>query len=147
MTRFRRVVFDTSTLVGAALRRRSTPRQALLEALHFCDVCASAETLAELEEVLGRSKFERYLDLEKRRAFISWFRKSVRLFQVNDGKAAEVEPPCRDPNDDKFLAVALVSGADAVVSSDEDLLVLNPWRRISIMKPSEFLVAISGFRL
>src|SRR5487761_2218866 len=102
MTRFRRVVFDTSTLVGAALRRGSTPRQALLEALHLCDDCASAETLAELEEVLGRSKFEQYLDKGTRRAFVSWLCKNVRLFVVNDGKAAEVEPPCRDHNDDKF---------------------------------------------
>jgi putative PIN family toxin of toxin-antitoxin system len=139
-------VFDTSTLVSAALRRGSTPRQSLLEALHFCEICASTETLAELEGVLERSKFERYLDMEKRLAFVSWLRGNVRLFVVNDDKAVEVEPPCRDPNDNKFLALALVSGADAVVSSDEDLLVLHPWREISILRPAEFLAAISSSR-
>ena len=50
----RRVILDTSTLVSAALRIGSVPYQALSEALATCDVCASAETLAELEQVLDR---------------------------------------------------------------------------------------------
>jgi putative PIN family toxin of toxin-antitoxin system len=140
------VVFDSSTLVGGALRRESPPRLALLEALGHCDVCASAESLAELEEVLERSKFDRYLDLEKRRAFVSRFRKDVRLFVVGEDKAAEVKPLCRDPNDNKFLALALAAEADMIVSSDEDLLVLHPWKGISISKPTEFLASISSFR-
>jgi predicted nucleic acid-binding protein len=52
MSRIRRVVLDTSTLVSAALRIGSVPHQALMQALASCDVCASAETLAELEQVL-----------------------------------------------------------------------------------------------
>ena len=59
MSRIRRVVLDTSTLVSAALRIGSVPHQALMQALASCDVCASAETLAELEQVLEREKFDR----------------------------------------------------------------------------------------
>ena len=109
-------------------------------------MCASAETLAELEEVLERSKFDRYLDLEKRRAFVSRFRGDVRLFVVGEDKAAEIEPLCRDPNDNKFLALALAAEADTIVSSDEGLLALHQWSGISIVKPSEFLASISNFR-
>lgn len=45
---------------------------------------------------------------------------------------------CRDPKDDKFLALALEAGADCIVSSDEDLLVLNPYHGIPVIRPLDF---------
>ena len=146
MTRIQRVVFDSSTLVSALLRRRSPPREALLEAIRHCDLCGSVDTLAEIEEVLERSKLDRYLERERRRAFVSRLRRETKMFVVEESNMVEIEPPCRDSNDDKFLALALVSSADAIVCSDRDLLALNPWRGIPIMTPAEFLVAISTSR-
>ena len=35
---------------------------------------------------------------------------------------------CRDAKDNKYLELALAAGADPIVSSDDDLLVLHPWR-------------------
>ena len=64
---------------------------------------------------------------------------SVRLFAVDNADRAAVDRACRDPRDNQFLALALVSEADALVSSDEDLLVLHPWRGIPIVTPAEFL--------
>ena len=49
-------------------------------------------------------------------------------------------PRCRDATDDKILALVPVCQADALVSSDDDLLVLNPWRGA---RPAEFL-ALQG---
>ncbi len=46
-----------------------------------------------------------------------------------------------DPNDNKFLELALTVGAEIIVSSDPDLHVLNPYRNIAILKPAEFLNA------
>jgi len=46
---------------------------------------------------------------------------------------------CRDPRDDKFLEVAVTGKADVIVSGDQDLLVLNPFARISILPPAGFL--------
>jgi putative PIN family toxin of toxin-antitoxin system len=139
MSRIRRVILDTSTLVSAALRTGSVPAQVLLQALRTCEVCASAEMLDELAQVLDRKKFDRYLDKESRRAFVALMRRHLHLFAVQRADLAAVDPPCRDPRDDKFLALAPASEADALVSSDEDLLVLHPWRGIPIMTPAEFL--------
>jgi predicted nucleic acid-binding protein len=50
-----------------------------------------------------------------------------------------LQEPCRDPRDNKFLALALACSADVVVSSDEDLLTLNPYRRIPVVLPRGFL--------
>jgi uncharacterized protein len=135
----RRVVLDTSTLVSAALRIGSVPYQALSESLGRWDVCASAETLAELEQVLGREKFDRYLDRASRHEFVALIRRSVHLFGVQNADLMAVDPPCRDSRDNQFLALALAAEADVMISSDEDLLVLHPWRGIPIVTPAEFL--------
>ena len=143
MSPFRRVVFDTSTLVSAALRSESVPHQALLRALSICDVCASAETLAEIETVLDRSKFDSYLNREERQAFVDAIRRAVHVFAVQDAELVETVRACRDPKDHKFLALALAAEADVLVSSDRDLLILHPWRGIPIMIPAEFLTGFS----
>jgi len=131
-----RVVFDTSTLVGAVIRPESIPWQALRRAFLSSEVCATAETLAEIEEVLERSKFDRYLDRPTRRAAAEQIRRDCRMFVMDRVDAA---PPCRDPRDNKFLALALVADAGAIISSDEDLLTLHPWRGIRVLTPTQFL--------
>ena len=45
---------------------------------------------------------------------------------------------CRDPKDDKFLDVAVEGRADALVSGDQDLLILHPFQGIPIIEPAEF---------
>ena len=134
-----RVVFDTSTLVSAALRIGSVPYQALSAALATCDLCASPGTLTELEQVLNREKFDRYLDRPLRQEFVALIRRNSRLFLIDDIGLNALEPPCRDHKDNQFLALALAASTDLLVSSDEDLLVLSPWRQIQILTPGEFL--------
>ena len=48
---------------------------------------------------------------------------------------------CRDPKDNRFLALALDSESDCIISGDADLLALNPWRRIEIVSPRAFLAS------
>jgi putative PIN family toxin of toxin-antitoxin system len=135
----RRVVFDTSTLISAALRPDSIPYQALHRALRLCDVCASKETLDELKKVLTRDKFRRYLPESTGRQFMRMMENNVRLFVVRDLDCLAANPPCRDSGDNKFLALAFECEADAIVSSDEDLLVLDPWDEVRILRPVDFL--------
>jgi hypothetical protein len=126
-------------LVGAALRIGSIPHQTLLKALRFCNVCTSTETLAEIEEVINRRKFDRYLSRDERQEFIANLRRRASIFVVQNADAMVIDPPCRDPKDNQFLALAQAAEADVPVSSDGDLLVLHPWRGIPILTPAEFL--------
>ena len=135
----RRVILDTSTLVSAALRIGSIPYRTLQQALGAWDVCASMETLDELHRVLEKKKFDRYQDQSMRRDFVTMIRRNVHLFSIQPADVLAVHPSCRDPEDDKFLALAMAVQADVIVSSDEDLLVLHPWRGILVMTPAEFL--------
>ncbi|NMG56005.1 putative toxin-antitoxin system toxin component, PIN family [Aromatoleum aromaticum] len=130
MSFVKRVVLDTSTLVGAVLRPTSVPRQAFMKASAEAELCISAATLNELASVLTRNKFDRYLDLETRREFLALYRRHARLFPVTAEDEAALEVPCRDPRDNKFLALALVCSAAAIVSSD-DLIAVPPTQRIA----------------
>jgi putative PIN family toxin of toxin-antitoxin system len=135
----KRVVLDTSTLVSAVLRSTSVPRQAFLKAISEAELCASLSTLAELDEVLARDKFDRYLDLESRQTFVALYRRHARLFPVSDADESALVTACRDPRDNKFLALVLSCGADVLVSSDDDLLTLHPYRGIPVLSPKAFL--------
>lgn len=139
MSAFVRVVFDTSTLVGAALRVGSVPHIALERAYRVSEICASAPTLDELEHVLLRPKFDRYQPADVRQAFADMFRRRAALFSVPEEDELKVIPSCRDAKDNKFLALILACEADALISSDDDLLVLNPWQNIPILTPTQFL--------
>jgi putative PIN family toxin of toxin-antitoxin system len=46
---------------------------------------------------------------------------------------------CRDPKDNMILELAVSGKADVIVTGDDDLLVLNPFREIAILNPQEFL--------
>lgn len=54
----------------------------------------------------------------------------------------EIINVCRDDKDNKFLELAVNGNADYLITGDEDLLVLNPFQNIAIIKPNEFLLII-----
>lgn len=94
-----RVVVDTSTLISAAIRPDSVPHRVLLAAVDQCEVCASIDTLSELDEVLARPKFNQYLDAEARHEFMSLVHEHFRLMSVLPVDPDELKPCCRDPRD------------------------------------------------
>jgi putative PIN family toxin of toxin-antitoxin system len=134
-----RVVFDTSTLIGAALRPDSVPDRALNRAILFHQVFTCLETLAELETVLKRERFDRYVDFGSRMTFLKKYQRDSLRYRVPESAVREAQGFCRDGSDARFLALALAAQADVLVSSDQDLLALHPWRGIAILTPAQFL--------
>ena len=130
-------VFDTNVLISAILTPQSTAAEALRRVAtspELFGLAMSQATYLELMEVIDRPKFNRYLSPEKRLAYIQKV-KSLALWP----KSAETVSECRDPNDDKFLELAFDSRAEIIITGDKDLLVLHPWRTISIISPVQFL--------
>jgi putative PIN family toxin of toxin-antitoxin system len=126
-------VFDTNVLVSALLLRESVPRQALDKALAQGKLLVSLATVEELNEVLGRGGFDRYVTENERITAL------VREAIVVDVTATVTVTDCRDSKDNKFLELAVSGGAACIVSSDDDLLVLHPFRGIPILTPRQFL--------
>lgn len=51
---------------------------------------------------------------------------------------------CKDPDDDKFIACAIASRADFVISGDKKLLATSGYQGVKIIKPREFLKKMCG---
>ena len=128
------IVFDASALVSASIRRSSVPARAFFHALRTDQVAVSDATLTELREVLARPRVARFVDPELRDEVLSLLDISGLPFTP-----AERVAECRDPKDNKYLELALAAGADRIVSGDDDLLVLHPWRGVQILKPADYL--------
>ena len=45
----------------------------------------------------------------------------------------------KQEGDNKFLELAFSGNADCIITGDQDLLVLNPFREIPIITPRKFL--------
>jgi uncharacterized protein len=131
-------VFDTNAPVSALLFDQSVPACAFFAAAGRGRILLSQQTLAELSKVLQRKKFDRYLDRDDRDEFLSKLVHEATFVDV-----IEEIHVCRDPKDDKVLELAVGGSATCVVTGDEDLLVLHPFRGIPIMTPAQFLEWIS----
>lgn len=131
----KRYVFDTNTIVSAFLFEHGKPGRALDYAQeNGVVVLLSTETAQELSEVLERDKFDEYVQRETRQEFL--------LALLEGGEFVEVEEriqACRDPDDDKFLELAVGGRAERIVTGDKDLLVLASIRSIPIVTADEFL--------
>lgn len=137
------VIFDTNILISAALVRGSKADICVRRVLtRDVPLVFSEATFAELEEVLMRRKFDRYVSLQGRRELLEVWRTSA--FFVTDPVDGEAVTDCRDASDNKFLELALRTEANVVVTGDLDLLMLNPWRGVRIMTLSEFAEAAEG---
>lgn len=133
-----RFVFDANVIVSASLIEESTSADALYRAIDSGIILISENTLHEIRDVLSRKKFDRYVARSKRRQFLNVLVRDTELVEPD----ADIQE-CRDPDDDKYLELAVSGRADTIVSGDKDLLVLNPFENIPIMRPDEFLVWLS----
>lgn len=96
----------------------------------------SDETFAELASRLARPKFDRYVDQAIRRQFLTDLAAVAEWAAITGALRA-----CRDPDDDKFLETAIRGAADCIVTGDQDLLALDPFEGVAILRPRDFLKA------
>lgn len=129
-----RFVIDTNTLISRLLLPQSIPAQAVQKAVQNGDLLFSEATLGELNRVLGRKKFDRYLEKGDREKFLRLLHPLAILVEITHPVEA-----CRDPKDDQFLEVAMNGGADAIITGDADLLCLHPFQQIPILSPRDFI--------
>jgi uncharacterized protein len=129
-----RFVLDTNVIVSALLLPDSKPRDAFDRALDLGKIVISISVFVELEAVLSRGKFDKYLTDEERKEFLAALVREAEYVDIT-----EVIAVCRDPKDDKFLELAVSGHADCLITGDPDLLALHPFRDIPILRPSAYI--------
>jgi putative PIN family toxin of toxin-antitoxin system len=129
-----RIVVDTNVLVSRLILPQGVPAEALRRAELQGRMLVSDATMYELADVLSSRKFDRYISLENRQSFIRRWAEIAEFVPI-----VQLVRECRDPNDDKFLEVALNGRADVIITGDADLLGMGPWREIAILSPARYL--------
>jgi len=128
-----KVVLDTNVLVSGILFT-GPPHQILLawgegrfELVFTSDIHEEYRRVAaELQQQFPRVDLAAALDLV--------------LVNAHAFPSAPLEAQvCADPDDDKFLACALASGASTIVSGDEHLLRVSGYRGIKVVRPRAFV--------
>jgi putative PIN family toxin of toxin-antitoxin system len=137
MTSDLRSVIDTTVAVSAALLPRSVPRQTVDRAASHGRLLVSTATIAELDEVLRRPKFNKYVREDERLEFLAALVREAQVIEV-----ADVVSDCRDPKDNKFLELAVSGRPTHLMTGDADLLVLHPFRGIANITPQDFVAQI-----
>ncbi|MGQ0585728.1 MAG: putative toxin-antitoxin system toxin component, PIN family [Gammaproteobacteria bacterium] len=128
-----RVVFDTNVILSAL--RFQAGRLAWLRAhwaARVVDALASKEVTAELIAVLAYPKFE--LTSRQIQDLLSDYLPYVRLIDV----VVTGTPRCRDPDDQKFVDLAIAGNADVLVTGDRDLLAMKGDVAFAIETPEEY---------
>jgi putative PIN family toxin of toxin-antitoxin system len=125
-----KLLLDTNVLV-AALVARGTCSDLLEHCLRKHVVISSQPLLNELREVLDRKFHQRAVDV---RSALRLFAETFTLVTPD----ALDSPTCRDRDDDVVLATALAGECAAIITGDQDLVVLDPFRHIRVLAPSAF---------
>jgi putative PIN family toxin of toxin-antitoxin system len=118
-------------MLVAALVARGTCSDLLEHCVRHHVVVSSRPLLDELRDVLTRKFRQRAADV----------RATVRLFEETFTLVtpAPLEVPvCRDTDGDVVLATARAGECAAIVTGDQDLLILDPFQAIRTLAPSAF---------
>lgn len=128
------VVIDANVLISGLLKG-GTPRRIYLAFKRGeFNLILSSTMFEEIMHVLGCRKFQNLINSEERKE-LAYFLQTKAKF-VTPIESISI---CREPEDDHILACAVEAKADSIVTGDKDLLVLNPFRDISILTPAKFL--------
>jgi putative PIN family toxin of toxin-antitoxin system len=133
------IVLDASVLISAAMGRGSIPDRAVRHAFASDRVAVSEPMIAELIDVFARPRLARFVLPDLRDEVLALLDTSG-VFVV----PAERVTDCRDAKDNKYLELALAARAATIVSSDDDLLVLHPWRGVRILLPASYLAEVAA---
>ena len=130
-----RAVLDPNVLVSALISPAGPSAQLLLELRAGAfELLTSSHLLAELDDVVRREKFRRYVTEDEASVFIELIRAES---TVIDDREPSLVSLSDDPGDDYLIALARAAHVDALVSGDPHLLRLR--ELVPVRTPREFL--------
>ena len=145
-----RVVLDTSVYVAGLLNPRGGSGECLrlwYEDALF-EVIASQKLLEELLKTLQKPKLQGRFAISQPQRSVAAFAQAAQMLE--DGPFPEALT--RDSNDDFLVSLAITGMADALVSLDDDLLILKviqapDGRSIPVIRPGELLTWLRDARV
>ena len=135
-----RIVFDTNSLISAAILPNSVSRKALICALKHYKLIVSDDTWQEFTSRIEKPSLDHYFpSQESRQDFLLFVSRATEHIVVTS-----TVTDCVDPNDNMFLALALDGQASILVSGDEDLKKLDGWKNVRVLSTGNFYRECAG---
>lgn len=133
-SKIRPVVIDTNVLVSALLFGGVPGKLIPLWKEKVLQPKASKEIIEEYIRVLAYPRFE----LSEEEINFLLYYEILPYFDIIRIKEGPILV-AKDPSDDKFIRCAQAAGTRIIISGDQHLLKLSPYRQIRILSPSAFL--------
>jgi hypothetical protein len=127
-----RVVIDTNIWIGFLIGKTLSGLSETIIKDNI-RIIFSKELFDELIEVLQCPKFKKYFSQENIRELISLLYSKTERTEIT-----EYFRYCRDPKDNFLLDLCVSGNADYLITSDDDLLALNPFRGVKIINYRQF---------
>jgi len=129
------VVFDVNILVSALITE-GKPKKLWLKAVEGeFELVLSKGIVDDFVQVMGRSKFDRYVDESDMLDFVQALSAIAKFVRTKSRYRIVKE----DPDDDVVLAAAYDGGADYVVSGDQHLLNMKEFKGIHIVTADKMI--------
>lgn len=133
-----RVVIDTNILISALLSKKAAPAK-IIDAWREREfiVITSESAIQEVERVMAElaSTGKYFISNEDIQSISNLLREDALLVSGQTDVQGMVP---QDPDDEKFIAIALEGEATVIVSGDHHLLDLGKYRNISIQTARQF---------
>ena len=110
------IVIDTNVLISAGLLPQSKTAQVLALAVEHFVIAQNQETWHELDTRIARPIFDPYFGDAGRLRHLVQIAQSIQRFEASTAVSIS-----RDKTDDKFIGLAMDSGAAILISGDPDL--------------------------
>ncbi|GGG81337.1 PIN domain-containing protein [Parapedobacter pyrenivorans] len=136
MKRAKLFIFDVNTLISAFVIGSQTNAKAFDRAISIGRIITSPPIQSELSNVFLRPKFDRFVSLEDRLAFLTYLDRQMLSWSL----PISAIQASRDPKDDKYLELGVAAEATCIITGDNDLLILHPFHNIPILSAADFLI-------
>ncbi len=134
------ITTDTNILVSALIAK-GKPRELIKKVeQQKVNLILSNSIVEELNDVLKRNKFRKYVTLKNAENFVFEIKSRSKIIDMK----SQFEVIKQDPEDNKILNAAYDGKVDYIVSGDSDLLNLKEFEGIKIVTASEMLKILEG---
>lgn len=129
-----KIVIDTNIWISALLNPGKAKAIRIAFEEEIFELYCSPELLDDLQDALSKPKLTSRIFPQDAADLIKLIEEQAVFVELGTYPAI-----CRDPEDDAFLACAVISMADFLITGDDDLLCLTEYKGTKIITPARFL--------
>ena len=134
-----RLILDTNILISGSFYKGSLLREVVSTGFKHYELIFSTQTWDELADVFQRDFLEKITPLAQRLRLLAEIASQITVIESHT-----LVTDCKDQKDNKFLSLALDGDVKTIVTGDDELLKLHPWRGVDVLTVHGFFEKHTG---